>query len=177
MEEKVPIPATQIPMSAYNIQYATTADIPLIRELALKIWPQTYASILSADKITYMLELMYSPGSLAKQMEEGAQFIVITDDKDPVAFASYQEIHPGIFKLHKIYVLISRQGKGTGRFIIDHILTEIKKKKGTALQLQVNRNNPARYFYEKIGFTIIDEIDLDIGNGYVMDDYIMEKKL
>lgn len=164
-------------MSAYNIQYATTADIPLIRELALKIWPQTYASILPADKITYMLELMYSPGSLAKQMEEGAQFIVITDDKEPVAFASYQEIHPGIFKLHKIYVLISQQGKGTGRFIIDHILAEIKKKKGTSLQLQVNRNNQARYFYEKIGFTVIDEIDLDIGNGYVMDDYIMEKKL
>lgn len=164
-------------MSAYNIQYATAADIPLIRELALKIWPQTYASILSADKITYMLELMYSPASLAQQMEKGAQFLFLYDDIEPVAFASYQETDPGIFKLHKIYVLISQQGKGAGRFIIDHILAEIKKKGATALQLQVNRNNKARSFYEKLGFTVIEEIDLDIGSGHIMDDYIMEKKL
>lgn len=160
-----------------SIQNKNSNDIPLIRELAMQVWPQTYRSILSDDQIDYMLKLMYSAGSLQQQMNDGAQFIVVYDDAEPVGFASYQEIKPSIYKLHKIYVLASQQGKGTGRFLIDHIIDAIKKKGATALQLQVNRGNKARYFYEKLGFIIIEEIDLDIGGGYVMDDYIMEKRL
>jgi diamine N-acetyltransferase len=160
-----------------SIQNKNTSDIPLIRELAMKVWPQTYRSILSDGQIDYMLKLMYSAESLQQQMNDGAQFIVVYDDAEPVGFASHQEIKPSIYKLHKIYVLTSQQGKGTGRFILDHIIDTIKKNGATALQLQVNRGNKARYFYEKLGFIIIEEIDLDIGGGYVMDDYIMEKRL
>jgi GNAT superfamily N-acetyltransferase len=159
-----------------SIENKSIEDIPLIRGLAMQVWPQTYRSIIPDDQIAYMLNMMYSAGSLQRQMEDGAQFIVVYDDKEPVGFASYQEIRPSIYKLHKIYVLISQQGKGTGRFLIDHIIDVIKKKGATALQLQVNRGNKARYFYEKLGFAIIEEIDLDIGGGYVMDDYIMEKQ-
>jgi diamine N-acetyltransferase len=160
-----------------SIQHKSVGDIPLIRELAMQVWPQTYASVLSAGQIDYMLQMMYSAESLQQQMESGAQFIVVYDDAEPVGFASYQEMHPSVYKLHKIYVLISQQGKGTGRYLIDYIIDTIKKKGATALQLQVNRNNKARYFYEKLDFRIIEEIKLDIGGGYVMDDYIMEKRL
>ena len=160
-----------------SIQNKNAGDIPLIRELAMQVWPQTYRSILTEDQIDYMLKMMYSEASLQQQMQDGAQFIVVYDDTEPVGFASYQEIKPSIYKLHKIYVLISQQGKGTGRFLLDHIIDTIKKKNATALQLQVNRGNKARYFYEKLGFVVIDEVDLDIGGGYVMDDYIMEKRL
>ena len=73
-------------------------------------------------------------------------------------------------------MLIPQQGKGTGRFVIDYVIAAIKKKGAASLLLQVNRNNPARLFYDKLGFTIIDEIDADIGHGYFMNDYIMEKK-
>lgn len=160
----------------FEIHKATTADIPLVRELTYKVWPQTYAGLLSQEQIDYMLDMMYSPSSLEKQMNDGAQFIFVYEEKEPVGFASYQEIKPGIYKLHKIYVLPSQQGKGTGRFVIDHIIDEIKQRKAKALQLQVNRNNKAKSFYERLGFTAIEEIKLDIGNGYFMDDYIMEKK-
>lgn len=159
----------------FSIRKATTDDIPLIRELCFQVWPQTYSNILSNDQIEYMLDMMYSESSLQKQMTEGAQFIVVSENNNPVGFASYQETAPTIFKLHKIYVLPSQQGKGTGRYVIDHIINEIKPSGATALQLQVNRGNKARSFYEKLGFSVIKEIDLDIGNGYVMDDYIMEK--
>ena len=81
------------------------------------------------------------------------------------------------WKLHKIYILATQQGKGTGKFVIDHIIKEIKLQGAIALQLQVNRNNKARSFYEKLGFVVIDEADFDIGNGYFMNDYVMEKKL
>ncbi len=161
----------------FSIRNAAVADIPLIRELCFNVWPQTYAHLLTQEQIDYMLEMMYSATSLQQQMEEGAQFIIVYDDAEPVGFASYQEIKPAVFKLHKIYVLTSQQGKGTGRFIIDHIINEIRPQGASALQLQVNRENKARNFYEKLGFTTIEELDLDIGNGYFMRDYIMEKKL
>jgi ribosomal protein S18 acetylase RimI-like enzyme len=124
-----------------------------------------------------MLEMMYSEPSLKKQMGDGCQFILVYDEGELVGFASYQEIKPAAWKLHKIYVLASQQGKGTGKFVINHILEEIRKQEATSLQLQVNLNNKAKGFYEKLGFREIKIINLDIGNGYFMNDYIMEKKL
>ncbi|HMU47098.1 MAG TPA: GNAT family N-acetyltransferase [Chitinophagaceae bacterium] len=161
----------------FKILEATDRDIPLIRELTFKVWPQTYATILTQSQIDYMLEMMYSEESLRKQMAENCRFIIIYDDSDPVGFASYQLADNSIYKLHKIYVLPSQQGKGTGKFLIDYIINDIRNKKGSSLQLQVNRNNRAKNFYEKLGFNVIQEADFDIGNGYFMNDYVMEKKL
>jgi len=161
----------------HHIRIATSSDIPLIRELTFNVWPQTYAAIISKEQIEFMLEMMYSEASLQQQMKEGYQFIIVYDEAEPVGFASYQKTEPAIFKLHKIYILPSQQGKGTGRFVIDHIISEIQQQGATALQLQVNRNNKARNFYEKLGFAVIQEADFDIGNGYFMNDYVMEKKV
>jgi ribosomal protein S18 acetylase RimI-like enzyme len=162
----------------FEIRNATTEEIPLIRELTFRVWPQTYASILSQEQIDYMLDMMYSEASLQKQMTiEGSRFIIVYEDGNPVGFASYAETEPERWKLHKIYVLQNQQGKGTGRFVIDHIIEEIKKKNASSLFLQVNKHNKAKAFYEKLGFSEIDFINLDIGNGFFMNDYIMEKKL
>ena len=79
-----------------------------------------------------------------------------------------------LYKLHKIYALPDQQGKGIGKFIINYISGEIKPIGATALQLNVNRYNKAKGFYEKLGFKVIGEEDIDIGNGYLMNDYIME---
>ncbi len=164
-------------ITSFNIRSATTEDIELIRELTFKVWPQTYANILSPQQIDYMLDMMYSQQSLQQQMESGAQFIIVYEMEKPVGFASYQEIKPALYKLHKLYVLPSQQGKGTGRLLVEYICTVISERKATALQLQVNRNNNAKTFYEKLGFTVLEEIELDIGGGFIMDDYVMEKKI
>ena len=158
-----------------SVQKATSVDIPLIRELTFEIWPKTYSAVISKDQIDYMLEQMYNPATLQKQMEEdGCTFIIVYDDKEPVAFASYNETGPQLWKLNKIYILSSQQGKGTGKFIINYIVAEIKSLDAKALQLQVKRDNPAQHFYAKLGFTIVETADFDIGNGYFMKDYIME---
>ncbi|MGG9962506.1 GNAT family N-acetyltransferase [Ferruginibacter sp. SUN106] len=157
------------------VKKASVKDIPLIRQLTFAIWPQTYSSLLTQDQIDYMLELIYSPAALQKQIEtDNCTFIIIYDNDEPVAFASYSEVKPQVWKLHKIYVLASQQGKGTGKFIIHYIVEEIKLQHAKALQLQVKRDNPAQDFYSKLGFTIIATADFDIGNGYFMKDYIME---
>ena len=160
-----------------KIRNTSTEDIPLIRELTFTVWPQTYGAIISQEQIDYMLDLMYSEASLKKQMDEGCRFIIVYDENEPVGFAAYQETRPTTWKLHKIYILTTQQGKGTGKFVIEEIIKEIQQQGATALQLQVNRHNKARSFYEKIGFTVIEEADFDIGNGYFMNDYVMEKKL
>jgi diamine N-acetyltransferase len=160
-----------------TIKNADLTDIPLIRELTYEVWPQTYAGIISQEQIDYMLELMYSEESLKEQINTGAKFIIVYENNTPVGFASYQEIAPALFKLNKLYVLPSQQGKGTGKLLVEHIITAAKKRNGEALQLQVNRRNKAKSFYEKLGFAVIKEFDFDIGNGYVMDDYVMEKKI
>lgn len=160
-----------------NIRKATTEDIPLIQKLTYSVWPQTYASILSQEQIEYMLDMMYSHTSLQKQMAEGAQFIIVNNNNEPVGFASFQEAEPAIFKLHKLYVLSNQQGKGTGKYVINHITDVIRSQGARGLRLQVNRHNKAKEFYEKLGFTVIEEADFDIGNGYFMNDYVMEKTI
>ena len=158
-----------------SVNKATTSDIPLIRHLTFAIWPQTYSAVISKAQIDYMLEQMYNPATLQKQMEEeGCTFIIVYDGKEPVAFASYNETEPQLWKLNKIYILPSQQGKGTGKFILNYIVDEIKDKHAKAMQLQVNRQNKAKDFYERLGFKIIKTADFDIGNGYFMNDYVME---
>ncbi|MBS1751369.1 MAG: GNAT family N-acetyltransferase [Bacteroidetes bacterium] len=156
------------------------SDIPLIRELTFSIWPQTYSSILTKGQIDYMLEMMYSPASLEKQMlKQHHNFIIVYEEEQPVGFASFsqKENNSKAYRLHKIYVLTTMQGKGTGKKIIDHIIQLIIPKGAQTLELNVNRHNPAKAFYEKLGFKIINTEDIDIGNGYFMNDYVMEKKL
>jgi len=160
-----------------TIKYASLKDIPLIRSLAQQIWPKAYATIISKQQIDYMMNMMYSESTLQKQMEADHQFIVVYNSGLPVGYAAYSEVEPSIYKLHKIYVLPSQQGKGAGRFVMEQIINDIREKGGTALRLNVNRYNTAKVFYEKLGFVITGTEDADIGNGFFMNDYIMEKLL
>jgi GNAT superfamily N-acetyltransferase len=168
---------TYNPTETMSIRKAYPGDIPLIRDMAYKIWPQTYSSILSQEQLEYMLGRLYNEKTLHEQMEQDVEFILAYDGVHPVGFASFGLLTPGVYKLHKLYVLPSQQGKGTGRFIIEQLVKAMKTKGATTLQLNVNRQNKAMSFYEKLGFAVIRQEDIDIGNGYFMNDYVMEKSL
>jgi GNAT superfamily N-acetyltransferase len=165
--------------STLSLRFADIHDINTIGFLAQQIWPSTYKNILSAEQIKYMMDLFYSPAALKKQIKEDKHtFILIEDGEGTLGFASFSKINAaGVYKLHKIYVLPTLQGKGIGKAMIDFIVTNIKPLGATALQLNVNRHNKARSFYERLGFTVIQEEDIDIGNNYFMNDYVMEKKI
>ncbi|HTR00361.1 MAG TPA: GNAT family N-acetyltransferase [Candidatus Acidoferrum sp.] len=161
----------------FTIRHAVASDIPLIRELCYQVWPQTYASILTPAQIDYMLAWMYSVESLQQQLQQGIDYLLCYDDVKPVGFAALADHGAGDFKLEKIYVLPNQQGKGTGRYLLGQIIAQITSKGATSLTLQVNKHNTAKSFYEKFGFEVIQEAVFDIGNGFVMDDYVMELKL
>ncbi len=160
-----------------TLRPATTADIPLIRELCFQVWPQTYAPMLPAAQIDFMLEWMYSPQSLQQQMQSGVTYLLCYDNDRPAGFAAWQDQAGGKCKLEKLYVLPDQQGKGSGRFLLDHIAGTAAARGCKCIQLQVNRKNNAKRFYEKYGFFVAHEAVSDIGNGFVMDDYIMQLDL
>lgn len=165
------------PTGSLTIRKAWPGDIALIRQLAWDIWPVTYEPILGEQQVTYMLNLLYNEQTIREQMENHIEYIIVHDGPKAVGFAAFGVEEPGVYKLHKIYVLPSQQGKGTGRYIINELAAAMKKKGARALRLNVNRYNKARIFYEKMGFSVIREEDIDIGKGYFMNDYVMEKSL
>ena len=157
-----------------SVRLANAKDIPLIRSIAEDVWPPTYAPILTKPQISYMMEMMYSKSALEDQMNTGHRFIIVYSDEIPMGFASYSQIEPGVYKLHKIYVSIKNQGTGAGNFLLNYIIKDLRDVKASALLLNVNRNNKAKGFYEKKGFRTVKTEDIDIGNGFYMNDYVMK---
>ncbi len=163
-----------------EIKQTGEEGIELIQQLAHSIWPEAYKHILKDAQLHYMLELIYSIDALKKQLQDQHQFIIIYDNSNPVGFASYSLKLSGtknIYRLHKLYVLPNQQGKGTGKYLLNYIIDTIKANGASILELNVNRHNAALHFYNKLGFTITREEDIDIGNGYFMNDYVMELKM
>ena len=159
------------------IKNNTDENFVEIRQIAKEVWPIAYGAILSQAQLDYMMEMMYSIPSLQKQAnEKDNHFILAMENENTVGFAAYEFNYDGKTKtkIHKIYILSNQQGKGIGRILIDYITNQARQNRQEALLLNVNKNNVAQHFYKKMGFEISYEEVIDIGNGYVMDDFVME---
>lgn len=158
---------------------ADLSHIPVIRSIAYDTWPITYGHILSQKQMIHMLDWMYSKESLREQMEErGHCFLVAMEAGRCYGFASY-ELHSkkaGVTKIHKLYVLPQSQGKGVGSKLVHAIATDALDHGNGIITLNVNRQNNAIEFYKRIGFIIGGSEDIDIGDGFLMEDYIMEAR-
>ena len=163
----------------FKISQATEDDIPAIIDMAEKTWWPTYETILSREQIRYMLDVIYNPEILKSQISGGAQtFLVLWADARPQAFASF-EVHaqdPHVYRINRLYVLPQNQKKGYGAALVNEIKARVAKKNIRTLDLNVNRFNPARHFYERIGFKVIREEDVPVG-PYWMNDYVMRLEL
>ncbi len=158
---------------------ATKEQLPIIRDLAYKIWPDTYGQILSSEQLEYMLLNFYNIPSLEEQFDNGQVFLLVKEEENFLGFAAYQ-INcktEGKTKLHKIYVLPETQGKGIGKLLLQEVENRARLHGNTHLFLNVNKYNKAQEFYKSQGFVVVLEEVIDIGHGYVMDDYVMEKEL
>ena len=159
---------------------ATLDDAQLIRELASRIWSNTYSHILSAEQLDYMFDMMYSVESLHKQMSEGGhRFFIAETDGVPSGYISIEQKSEKLFNFQKIYALPSLQGKGLGRYLVEQGVAYLKEHYETpfTVELFVNRENKAVGFYKHLGFEEIGTRDHHIGNGYYMNDYILNLKV
>jgi GNAT superfamily N-acetyltransferase len=153
---------------------ASISDIPLIRDLAEKTWWPTYGPLQPKDKVEYLLKNVMSSGE--------QEFILVWDEGQAKGFASFGSLalKPGVIKIHKLYVLPAIHGKGYGRGLLEEIKRRVRANVGPGsprqLELNVYRRNPALTFYEKMGFSIIGEVNEPVGE-FFFEDYVMQLSL
>ena len=154
-----------------ELQYA------LIATLADTIWTEHYIPIIGKDQVDYMLAKYQSETAIANQIKEGFQYYLITYENVPVGYLSFIKESESLF-LSKIYVLSDYRGKKIGKSALSFVDKKALESNCKSVTLTVNKNNANSIrAYEKIGFINRGPIVKDIGNGFIMDDFKMEKPL
>jgi GNAT superfamily N-acetyltransferase len=162
-------------MKVHVVEIPST-ELSIVRDLSHAIWPICYANIITEAQIKYMLENMYSLPALEKAYKSGQRFLLAYLDSKPVGYAGFEIGTPdkNFCKPHKLYVLPNLHGFGIGRELLLKTKNLADESKCQSMFLQVNKRNPAVQFYQKIGMYVREEAVFDIGNGFVMDDFIMQ---
>lgn len=167
-------------MSPLNIDIrpVTPPDVPAISALAREIWQATYPGIITQEQIDFMLEQRYGHERLYDDLEDADKWLdqAFVDGRR-IGFA-FSERHKGEFKLDKLYIHPDAQRQGVGGQLIGYVAARARRLGYPCVILAVNkRNEKAIASYRKYGFEVRETVVDDIGRGFVMDDYIMEKKL
>lgn len=166
-------------MSAISLKNVhTDAEILEVSSIAHETWREHYASILSPDQIEYMLETMQSPGPIKRQIEDGYVYCLVRRLGASIGYVAYKlnDPAPEMF-LSKVYLLSSERGHGYFKNILTLLEETGRAAQQRSIWLTVNRSNPSAKVYEACGFHTIREQDVDIGGGYAMNDFVMEKIL
>lgn len=154
-------------------------DIPALLTLARDTWHAHYPFIISVAQIDYMLGQRYRRELIAADLDRALRrWDVLEEAGRLMAFAQYEPVAPGECKLDKLYVRHDARGQGYGSRLLAHVEREARALGASSLWLQVNRNNAqAIAAYRRNGFDVAREVVVDIGGGFVMDDFVMSKAL
>ena len=164
----------------------TEPEFPVLRELAGTIWRQHYAGIISAAQIDYMLAGRFSDEALREHVQAADRWLeLLRVSGTPVGYCGYELASidgegrtAATMKVGQLYVLEFHRGMGLGRFMLAHVEGRSRKLDRRRLWLQVNKRNAgAVKFYSAAGFEVVREAVFEIGGGFVMDDYVMAKRV
>lgn len=164
-----------------RIRRIVADELPTVQALAHRIWPQCYPGIITAKQIDYMLSIWYQPDAMAREMEHRGVWYALIEAAayGTVGYVSFEH-YPGtdILFINKLYLLQELHGRGIGAAAIQWAAERAKEMRCRRLQLRVNKANAAAIrAYQRAGFVILEAVCTDIGSGFVMDDYRMEKVL
>lgn len=154
----------------------TNLDFKTISDLAKSIWTEHYTPIIGLDQVNYMLEKFQSEIAIQNQINiDNYKYYLIIDENTAIGYLSIKNNDDALF-LSKIYIDKSCRGKGLGKIAINFIEEQAKDLNCQTIYLTVNKYNiNSIVAYQKIGFIKTEELVVDIGNGYIMDDFRMEK--
>jgi len=156
---------------------ATPAQWQTVAQLANEIWPSHYTPIIGSTQVAYMLERFQSARAIAAQVAGGMDYCLIESSGEAVGYLAFELRGRELF-LSKIYLRQSVRRGGLGRAAIDWLQSEAVKAGAESIGLTVNRHNQvALSFYRAVGFCIVGTQVAEIGNGYVMDDYLLQLRL
>jgi len=159
------------------IRVETEEQIEEVEKLAREIWREHYMPIIGEKQVEYMLEKFQSKKAIGEQLQNNYHYYLIREENKNVGYTGIQFRDKELF-LSKIYVRSSERGKGYAKKTIQFIEDTARNNSLEKITLTVNKNNlDTIKVYEKIGFKKVKPIVMDIGGGYIMDDYLMEKGL
>ena len=157
---------------------ATDADLATVAELAGRIWRAHFPSILSTGQIEYMLAWMYDAAQLREEVARGVVYELLLDEDRPFGYCAYEELPGGELRLHKLYLEVADHGRGLGSFALRRVEDEARRRGLARVVLGVNKSNEkALHAYRRNGYAVREAVKKDIGGGFFMDDFIMEKVL
>ncbi|MDE1175905.1 MAG: GNAT family N-acetyltransferase [Edaphobacter sp.] len=158
----------------------TAADLPTLISIGRRIWQEHYVPIIGQAQVDYMTAQRFTTDYLSRYLDATDKWLLLLElENETVGYCSYS-LGPAAdeLKLEQLYLLPTHHGQGLGRLMLHHIQQQALQFDRPVLWLTVNKHNAASIaVYNKSGFTVREEAVFDIGNGYVMDDYVMEKRL
>ena len=154
------------------------SDFAIVARLADTIWRAHYASMISMAQIDYMLDGRYVPERMRQYLDSDQRWMwVLRVDGEPAGYCSCS-LDDDAMKLEQLYLLSTHKGQGLGGAMLRHVEAQARALGRSRLYLTVNKGNTDSVaIYRKSGFVVREEAVFDIGTGYVMDDYVMEKQL
>lgn len=152
-------------------------DYEIIANLAHHIWTEHYTPIIGSSQVAYMLEKYQTLTAIEHQVNQGFSYYLLHDHHQPIGYFAFQKKEDTLF-LSKLYVLKNQRGNGIGKIALSFLEKQAMELDLSRIQLTVNKHNAvAIKAYLKMGFKNAGAIVQDIGHGYVMDDYALEKVL
>jgi len=180
IERKQEISQRQARVMTVHFKLVNTAEeIAEVARIASEIWREYYVSILTIEQIEYMVDKFQSVPAITDQIHnQGYEYYLI--QRAGSSTVGYLSVRPqeGKLFLSKFYILQEHRGQGYASQAVAFLEKLCKERSLTHIWLTVNRHNASSIaVYEKKGFRMVREQVADIGNGYVMDDFVMEKEI
>jgi ribosomal protein S18 acetylase RimI-like enzyme len=164
-------------MEDVEIRKVGLSDLFVIEELAKIIWREHYTPIIGSNQVAYMLANFQSVAVMQEQISSGYSYHLMIYQEEPVGYLSIRKDADAVF-LSKIYVLKDFRGKGIARAAMNFVISETLRAGLGLIRLTVNKKNTGSiHAYEKMGFQNMDSVVTEIGEGYVMDDFVMEMEI
>jgi GNAT superfamily N-acetyltransferase len=149
-----------------HIREATVSDAKGIAKVHIDSWRTTYKNIVPDD---YLKQLSYENREQLwlDNLSHGKVFIAENECGDIVGFATGGKTRSHRYsgytgELYAIYILESWQGKRIGTELWHAIVKDLRQQGIYSLIVLVLAENPARYFYEAVGATFLDKLEIDI---------------
>ena len=159
------------------IKVSDVKQLEIVVELADTIWHEYFTPIIGKDQVDYKLKKFQSKESITQQIHDGVVYFLLMEDTVPIGYVGIIIKNSELF-LSKFYILSAERNKGFGKQVIKFLEQLAIGYERHNISLTINKNNINTIkAYQKMGFINLGAIVQDIGDGFVMDDYKMEKNI